>query len=110
PRRSLLNGRLAEAATRHGRREVVLGIRPEDLASSASLTDEDAARRVSFNAALEVCEPVGAETFLYLTTGAHAFIAKVSSDEIHERNGTVTLGLNLDKAHLFDPESGRVLR
>jgi len=59
---------------------------------------------------VEVAEPVGAETFLYLTTDAHSFIAKVASHMRYAMNSTVRLSLDLDKAQLFDPESEQVLK
>ena len=52
---------------------------------------------------------MGAETFLYLKSGAHEFIAKVQSGERYAVEQLVKLSFNVDKAHLFDPETERAL-
>ena len=87
-------------------KEVVLGIRPEDIADASSLS---APGESCGTAQVEVYEPMGAETYLYLNSGAHNFVAKVASGEHYDTNQEVELSFNLDKAHLFDPESERAL-
>ena len=80
-------------------REVVLGIRPEDLlpveADQAALT-----------AQLEVLEPVGNEIFLNLRYGTQALVSRVSPRTLPEPGSTVSLGLAAERLHLFNPASG----
>ena len=61
-------------------------------------------------AIVEVSEPMGAETYLYLDTGGHSFIAKVESGDRYEMQQKVKLHFDMNKAHFFDPESELVLR
>ncbi|MFO7726069.1 MAG: sn-glycerol-3-phosphate ABC transporter ATP-binding protein UgpC [Oceanipulchritudo sp.] len=103
-----LNNRLASAGSAHQGKKVVFGIRPEDMADA--LTVSGAEETACIRARVEVSEPMGAETFLYLDSEAHSFIAKVQSSDTYEINQEVTLFLKLEKAHLFDPESEKVLR
>lgn len=77
--------------------EIVFGIRPEDIA-------EDAAGAVT--AKVEVVEPMGAETYIYLNTGRHSFIARVGATHTAAAGHSVTATFDAEKAHLFDPQSG----
>jgi multiple sugar transport system ATP-binding protein len=80
-------------------REVVLGIRPEDL------QPQDAGD-TAFSAQLEVLEPVGNEIFLNLRHGAQALVSRVSPRALPEPGSTVPLGLVAQRLHLFDAASG----
>ncbi len=81
---------------------IVFGLRPEDLEDLATVyTPPDPAE--VFRAKLEVIEPLGAETYFYLTTGAHNFIAR-SPSHIREKIGhKIDLVASMKKAHFFDP-------
>jgi len=58
---------------------------------------------------VEVSEPMGAETYLYLDTGASSFIARVRPTDRFEVNQKVKVTFDLDQAHLFDPTTERAL-
>jgi multiple sugar transport system ATP-binding protein len=80
-------------------REVVLGIRPEDLQPQ----DAGAA---ALSAQLEVLEPVGNEIFLNLRYGAQALVSRVSPRPLPEPGSSIPLGLVAKRLHLFDAASG----
>jgi len=80
-------------------REVVLGIRPEDL------QPQDAGE-ATFGARLEVLEPVGNEIFLNLRYGDQALVSRVSPRTLPEPGSTLALGLVAERLHLFDAASG----
>lgn len=107
PIKLALNERLTAAATPFIGKPIVFGIRPEDIADAITIAspapDAIAAAKV------EVSEPMGAETFLYLDSGQHSFIAKVHSDDRYDINQHLNLFFHIDKAHLFDPSSEAVL-
>jgi multiple sugar transport system ATP-binding protein len=103
-----LTDRLAASAAGRAGRGIVFGIRPEDIADALNVADPDPA--VCADAKVEVSEPMGAKTFLYLESGAHSFIAKVHSGDKYDINQDVRLRFDMDKAHLFDPETEKVLR
>ncbi|MDE0106950.1 MAG: sn-glycerol-3-phosphate ABC transporter ATP-binding protein UgpC [Bryobacterales bacterium] len=102
-----LSPRLADLADSYPGEEIVLGIRPEDIADADSLSGPS--RQACGTARVEVCEPMGAETVLYLNSGAHDFIAKVQSGERYAVKQHVRLSINVDKAHLFDPATEQAL-
>ena len=100
-----LGAALAARARAHLGRAVVFGLRPEDV--SEATADTPPRRVIEFN--VGIAEPLGPETYLYLTTGAHQFIARMSPGFAHFTNQTLRLGLNVEKAHLFDAQSGDAL-
>jgi multiple sugar transport system ATP-binding protein len=99
---------LAARGTSHIGKPVVFGIRPEDIADSINVSQVVAG--ASGPARVEVSEPMGAETYLYLETGAHSFIAKVRSGDRYPIGQQLTVCFDLEKGHLFDPETENVLR
>ena len=83
----------------HVGRDLFMGIRPEDLAYAAG------ARGGAITAAVDVVEPLGAETHIYLTVGSNQFIARVGP-EVDVRVGTeIALSPNMDRVHYFDLET-----
>jgi multiple sugar transport system ATP-binding protein len=86
-------------SSRQGR-EVILGLRPEHLHPN-SLTSG-----VSLLASVEVVEPMGAETFVYLRTGGHTCICRTTQIELMDLEGKkLNLGPDLSRAVFFDPET-----
>ncbi|WP_049623759.1 ABC transporter ATP-binding protein [Frateuria defendens] len=81
-------------------REVVLGVRPEDLALHAG--DGPAA----LAAHLEVLEPVGNEVFLNLRYGAQPLVARMPPRALPAPGSTVALVLAVDRLHFFDAQEG----
>jgi multiple sugar transport system ATP-binding protein len=84
-------------------RQVVLGIRPEDIEIAAHSRAQQAEK---FDASVELVEPLGAETNLYLTTGAHSVICRSQVAFDHSITGkNMAFAINRLKIHLFDPDS-----
>ena len=87
---------------------IVLGIRPEDAQDTLTLSSPNPAHTIEVN--VEVSEPMGAETYLYLDTGVHSFIARVRATDRFDVGQKVQITLTMDKAHLFDPKTEQVLK
>jgi len=84
-------------------RPLLFGIRPEDieLAQIGRFTAP-----AHFPAIVDIVEPMGAETNLYLQTGAHTVVCRSQQSLDHRDAGRrQQFALNLTKAHFFDPES-----
>jgi len=92
---------LARAAVARAGKEVVFGIRPEDI----HVVPPEERDPEAFEATVEVAEPMGAETMLYLTTGATPFVARVAPTQGAEPGQRLRLRFDLTKAHLFDAPS-----
>jgi len=103
-----LDDRLARIGAAFVGKKIVFGIRPEDIADEQTVATADPGH--CLGAKVEVSEPMGAETFLYLDSGAHSFIAKVHSGDRYEIDQRLKLWINMERAHLFDPETEAVLK
>jgi multiple sugar transport system ATP-binding protein len=78
-------------------RNVTLGIRPEHIRCEA---EADVMARV------DVVEPIGSETYVYLSIGDQQMVARLPGDQ-HPTVGTlVGVVFDLEAVHLFDRETG----
>jgi multiple sugar transport system ATP-binding protein len=80
-------------------REIVLGVRPEDLQPAYGGT-------ATLNAVVEVIEPVGNEIFLNLRHGKQALVSRVAPGQMPEPGSVVPLSMAAGRLHFFDPASG----
>ncbi|MDQ0474801.1 ABC transporter ATP-binding protein [Labrys wisconsinensis] len=89
-------------------RELILGIRPE------AITDRDGADRHSkaievVDAKVEIVEPAGSDTFVVTHIGGKEVTARMRSDADVKAGETIPFAFNLDKAVVFDPQTGKRL-
>jgi multiple sugar transport system ATP-binding protein len=108
PIRVRLDERLSTRTAGHVDKPVILGIRPEDLVEPAAESTPESMPVIE--ATLEVIEPMGAETYLSLFTGATSFIARVRPSHGLTVNRSVRIAFDLTKAHFFDAATEQVLR
>ncbi len=89
-------------------RQVIFGVRPEDMAEH-----DPAAASVNANtltARADVVETLGFETFVYLTCGPHAIVARMEAPERPLTVGqTLQVDLKMVNTHLFDKETSRTI-
>jgi multiple sugar transport system ATP-binding protein len=85
-------------------RDLELGIRPENLTEPRGRADE-----VRLDAKVEVAEPMGQETYLYVRIGTQEAIARTEPPTPPKPGDVVTLVAHMSQMHLIDPESGAVL-
>ena len=83
-------------------REISVGIRPESLQPGTAGPE-------SFEAVVEVVEPVGNEVFLNLRSGTHPLVARVAPSAMPVIGDRLALTVASDRLHFFDAESGRRL-
>lgn len=80
-------------------------MRPENIAVSDTVGDD------SIEAIIDVAEPMGAETYLYLNSlSGRSFIAKVAANHTFKIGQTVHLKFNQDCAALFDQETEDIVK
>ncbi len=91
----------------HIGRDVILGVRPEDIHDKMDAANAGPDNTIS--ATVEIIEPLGAEAYLYLTTGKSPFIARITNHEQIEINQDIELVFNMQKAHIFDKETEKCL-
>ncbi len=68
-------------------KSVILGIRPEDIEVATLSRKEGKAAGVGFPAIVDIVEPMGAETNLYLQTGAHTLVCRSRGAFDHREAG-----------------------
>jgi multiple sugar transport system ATP-binding protein len=95
-----LDERLAAKASRHLDQSVVLGIRPENIRHAHVLPVGP--YTASIEARVEVAEPMGSETYLYLHSGATAFVARVRPTDHYVIDQKIPIAFDVSHAHLFD--------
>ena len=84
-------------------RRVTLGIRPENVLVSAGKRDGWVPARVY------VTELMGSETFVFLKLGREKIVARAPGDFRAETDSQVWIHVVTERAHFFDPGSGRRL-
>jgi multiple sugar transport system ATP-binding protein len=96
--------RLAKAASAYVGRDLQLGLRPE------AITREGAAApgpgTLAFERAVDVVEPTGPDTMLVFTMGGQEAIARVRPEDRVPEGSPFRFVANMEKAKLFDPETG----
>lgn len=88
-------------------REVVFGIRPEDIYDTYFAPQD--MQGSSITAQVDVTELMGNEIFVHLLAGDHKLIARVDPRSSARPGDQIEVALNMDNFHLFDPETGRNL-
>ncbi len=83
-------------------KKVVFGIRPENLGSEEAEQQPNAPK---ITAEIEVIEPMGSETYLYLSIGTNSFISRIESHRKTSVGENIVLSIAMKKAHLFDGET-----
>lgn len=84
------------------------GIRPEDIHSDPEDLDEDMA--VHMHAKVVVAELLGAETMLYAEVGNTELVARVDPTDEYTPGDDIVLGIDMSRAHFFDPETTSVIK
>src|SRR5271157_3022650 len=100
-----LRGRLKNLASRYVGKNVIFGIRPEHL--SDNVKDQS---HVPIASQVEIAEPMGSESLVYLKAGTGNLIARIPGEHLYHLGEALTVQLNLEKAHLFDAETENVIR
>jgi multiple sugar transport system ATP-binding protein len=103
-----LDEALAGRSSSHLDRPVVFGVRPEAIHDTLTMAAPDPGRTAEVK--VEVSEPMGSETLLYLDTGATSFIARVNPTDRFDTGQNIQVTFDLAHAHLFDAETELALR
>jgi multiple sugar transport system ATP-binding protein len=88
-------------------RQIVLGIRPEDLHDAAFRPSGIEAGVVEMT--VEVSEMLGNEVFLHLRAGSDTLLARVDPRTSARPGSSVAIAVDLDNLYTFDPETEQTL-
>lgn len=81
-------------------KEVILGIRPEDLEDSAFISPSPEGNAITSR--VEVTEPMGVEVFVYVKLDGINMTARVNPRTKARPGNNIKLCVDLNKLHLFD--------
>jgi multiple sugar transport system ATP-binding protein len=93
-----------EALAPYMDKEVILGIRPDDLSAAASMEEKGAMK-----ADVSVVQPVGNQIYLDVTIGPHNLIASVNAQTRVKPHQEIILKARLENLHFFDPVSEQAI-
>ena len=99
-----IRGNLEALAGRYLDKPVILGIRPEHITEETKNGSH-----VPVSSTVDIAEPMGSESLVYLKAGTGNFIAKIHGERLFHQGEQVTVHVNTDKIHLFDSETENVI-
>jgi multiple sugar transport system ATP-binding protein len=91
----------------HLGRDVVFGVRPEDIHHPTERRDAPQSHRTSVQ--IEVVEPLGSEQFVYLRSGADEFTARMPARATVTSGEKVEVVFDVEKLHFFDKQTEQSL-
>nr|MBP7660754.1 hypothetical protein [Burkholderiaceae bacterium] len=102
--------RTAQYRPHVGKARLLLGLRPEHLTDTASLSQAGGvAEGQTFSPIIDVSEPMGMETLVYFQLQGITVCGKASPDVEAPSGKPMQLTAKLQNMHLIDDESGLVL-
>lgn len=96
----------AKTVEAYTNKEVVFGIRPEDITASADPKDNT---KVPLTASIEVLEPLGAEIILELSTRGFNYTARMEPQLRAKMHDEIQVFFDMDRVHLFDRQTEQVI-
>jgi multiple sugar transport system ATP-binding protein len=100
----VLPGQVADAVSGFENREVTIGLRPEDFVSQ-----NESKPGQTINGTIDVVEHLGNEQLIYVKVANGIILARVDPTLRARAGDAVTLGINPDRLHAFDPDSTKAL-
>lgn len=99
--------RMVDVLSSYIGKEIVFGIRPEDIYDKLFVTESQPENTISV--IVDVVETMGSEVYLYLNTKKHSFIARVSSRSTPEVFKRLNVVFDMNKVHFFDQETEKTI-
>jgi multiple sugar transport system ATP-binding protein len=82
-------------------KDVIIGIRPE-IMEDINFVPESG-KKSTITSKVEVAEPMGNEVYLHVDIGGTLSIARVNPNTTADVGSMVTLAIDIDRIHIFDP-------
>ena len=98
---------MRQAMTPYVGKEVIFGIRPEDLYDKLFIAESPLDSTVT--SAVEVVEPLGSEVYLHVRSGHYSMVARVNPQAKPEVNQDVDVVFDMGKARFFDRETEQAI-
>jgi multiple sugar transport system ATP-binding protein len=90
-------------------RDVIFGVRPDDIYDRSLPVPVPASQDNSTRLTVDVTEVMGASVYAYLTSGRHTLIADLDSETSARDGQPLEILFDMDKTHIFDPDTEEAL-
>jgi multiple sugar transport system ATP-binding protein len=100
-----LEDSLHQPASRYLDREIVFGIRPENITNRPK-----AGAGASIPMTVQAAEPMGGESLISLRSGTGNLVARIRGEHLFRLNESVMIQINMEKVTLFDPNTEEAIR
>lgn len=91
----------------HAGSQVVFGVRPESIRETSAGDGDE--HRATFKAKVEVVEPMGNETIIYVTTGKTPIVARLITRKDIKPDSDIELSIDMRRVHFFDPADEKTI-
>lgn len=98
-----------DALSAHVGKAVIFGVRPTDMYDASLPGLLQASKANTIEAVVEVIEPMGATTLIYMQIGSQTIIASFDSSTSAADGHTVRMCIDSAKCHYFEAETGASL-
>ncbi|MEG2050872.1 MAG: sn-glycerol-3-phosphate ABC transporter ATP-binding protein UgpC [Oscillospiraceae bacterium] len=99
--------RMVESLESYIGKDIVVGIRPEDLHSEKFYFEKDDSNKIELFAT--IAEMMGSEIYIYSRIKDKTVIAKVPSSCGAKANTNVELAIDIEKIHIFDKDTKKII-
>lgn len=98
-----VHGKIGAKLKEHNAREMVMGVRPENIYDASTVKDRAISQPHSIT--IDVVEPIGNEIFLYLTADQQSLCMRTAPERIYHPRETIQIGFDSEKLYFFDPQT-----
>jgi multiple sugar transport system ATP-binding protein len=102
-----LNGKYDLDLKAYENKEVIMGVRPEDIYDASKLGQKPDYSKI--NVKLDVVEPMGNEIFLYFNLDGAEFVSRIPASEKPKVNSNRELFIDTSKLHFFDRQTEKAI-
>lgn len=95
----------AELLKNHVGKDVVFGVRPEDVFDKSLVNMIEATPGNTIEATVDVVEPMGPIVTMYLSCGGHDIVGSIDAESKAREGDKMELILDMEKTHVFDKET-----
>ena len=88
-------------------KSVIMGVRPENIHDDELFLSSF--RYLAVEATVDIAELMGAEIYIYMNVEGNSITAKVPPRSAYKPGDTITVAIDMNKAHFFDAETEKTI-
>ena len=98
-----ISKQLLSALTQYKEKEVILGVRPENIVDVSEKEGKNCS--TPFNVNVDVSEPIGNEIFVYFHDKQQSYCMRFPPQKLYKTGEKIKIAINLEKVYFFDPQN-----